>query len=103
MMETLDGEMGLLFFFRDRCIDAQTFPCECHPSRDTVGRRINHSKKNFNVKPVHCTMKFPEGERDVILFQATKDIATDEELRFDYRLQRKSFRGEATALLWLDS
>lgn len=95
--------MAYLFFFRDLCIDAQTFPCECHPSQDTVGRRMNHSRKNPNVKPVHCKMKFPDGERDIILFQATKDIAINTELVFDYGVKRQSFGGEALSLDWLDS
>ncbi|CAK6983379.1 hypothetical protein F2P81_025524, partial [Scomber scombrus] len=103
MMESTEGEKGFLFFFNDLCIDAQTFPCECHPSQDTAGRKMNHSKKRFNVKPLHCKMKFPEGERDIILFQATKDIAINDELLFDHGVRRKSFHSEAMALLWLDS
>ena len=49
---------------------------------DTVGRRINHSTKKINVKPFHCKMQFLEGERDTILFKATKDIAVNEEILF---------------------
>ncbi len=45
-------------------IDAQTFPCECHPDIDTFGRRINHSSKRPKLKPLHCVMKMDGEERD---------------------------------------
>uniref|UniRef100_A0A8D3CLM9 SET domain-containing protein n=2 Tax=Scophthalmus maximus TaxID=52904 RepID=A0A8D3CLM9_SCOMX len=88
---------------RDLCIDAQTFPCECHPSVETMGRKINHSSKNWNLKPLHCLINFPEGARDVILFQAMKDISIRKELCFDYGVNRKSFRGGGLNLEWLDN
>ncbi|XP_038575161.1 uncharacterized protein LOC119902857 isoform X1 [Micropterus salmoides] len=78
------------------------FPCECHPSLETAGRWIRHSKKNFNVQPRHCTVTLPEGDRHVLLFQATKDIVNDEEIRFDHGVKRRSFRGEEEELKWLD-
>ncbi|XP_042578821.1 N-lysine methyltransferase KMT5A-like [Cyprinus carpio] len=57
MMQEIHDETGYLFFFkarqRDLCIDAQT-PCECHPDADTFGRRINHSSKRPNLKPLPC-------------------------------------------------
>ncbi|KAG9259454.1 hypothetical protein AMEX_G27973 [Astyanax mexicanus] len=57
IMEQHTGGMGYLLFFKAKgnvpmCIDAQTFPCECHPQKDTFGRRINHSGKQSNIKPV---------------------------------------------------
>lgn len=89
MMDKLDEGMGYLFFFKGMggvklCIDAQTFPCECHPQKDTFGKRMNHSGKNFNVRPVHFKLKFPDGPRDTILFLATRDIKCNEELLWDY-------------------
>lgn len=106
MMAEMQDDMGHLFFFthgsEEVCIDAQNFPCECHPSLETAGRWIRHSKKNFNVQPRHCTVTLPEGDRHVLLFQATKDIASDEEIRFDHGVKRRSFRGEEEELKWLD-
>ncbi|ROJ64732.1 N-lysine methyltransferase KMT5A-A [Anabarilius grahami] len=106
MVKSIKCDMAYLFFFhaagRDLCVDAETFPCECHPTENTIGRRINHSSKRANLRPVHCLMNFPEGPRDVILFQAKRDIHLCEELLFDYGVKRKSFRGEALDLDWLD-
>lgn len=106
LKSTQDNNNYYLFFFssgeKKLCIDAQTFPCKCHPDIETIGRKLNHSRKNPNVKPVHCLMQFPEGEKDVILFRAMKDIPVDEEIRFDYGVNRKSFRGEGLDLQWLD-
>ncbi|ROJ64734.1 N-lysine methyltransferase KMT5A-A [Anabarilius grahami] len=106
MVKSIKCDMAYLFFFhaagRDLCVDAETFPCECHPTENTIGRRINHSSKRANLRPVHCLMNFPEGQRDVILFQAKRDINLCEELLFDYGVKRKSFRGEALNLDWLD-
>ncbi|XP_036376492.1 uncharacterized protein LOC118772334 [Megalops cyprinoides] len=105
MMQDLD-EVGHLFFFksgqRNLCIDAQTFPCECHPNADTVGRRIKHSSKRANLKPLRCVLKVDGEDTDVILFKALKDIRVDEELKFDYGVNRKSFRGDGLDLDWLD-
>uniref|UniRef100_A0A8C1YX48 SET domain-containing protein n=1 Tax=Cyprinus carpio TaxID=7962 RepID=A0A8C1YX48_CYPCA len=68
----MQDELGHRFFFKhgseEVCIDAETFPCECHPSLETKGRWITHSKKNFNVQPRHCIVKLQEGDRDVLLF-----------------------------------
>ena len=69
---------------------------------DTVGRRINHSTKKINAKPFQCKMQFPEGEKDTILFKATKDIAVNEEIFFHYGVSRMSNTGEGVALEWLD-
>nr|XP_055062938.1 uncharacterized protein LOC129445994 [Misgurnus anguillicaudatus] len=106
MIESIQGDMGYLFFFRDGeqdlCVDAETFPCECHPTENTMGRRINHSSKRANLMPVHCRINFPEGRKYVILFKAIRDIRICEELLFDYGVKRSSFRGEGLNLDWLD-
>ena len=106
MMENLVDEPGYLFFFkageRDLCIDTQTFPCECHPDADTIGRRINHSRKNPNLKPMQCVLMVDGEAKQVILFRALVDIPVDKELKFDYGVNRKSFRGESLDLDWLD-
>ena len=67
-----------------------------------TGRRINHSRKNPNLKPLHCVLRVDGEDRDVILFKALRDIRVDAELKFDYGVRRKSFRGEDLALEWLD-
>ncbi|KAK2863559.1 hypothetical protein Q5P01_003092 [Channa striata] len=89
MQESRGIEMGHLYFFssggRKLCIDAHTFPCECHPDGDTTGRKMKRSGKNPNVQPIHCRMLFPEGEKDTVLLVAAKDIVVNEELCFDYK------------------
>ena len=102
MMERLNDRAGYLFFFRDLCIDAQTFPCDCHPDMDTVGRRIKHSSKKANLKPLHCVLRVDGEDRDVILFKAIENIKVDEELKYDFGMRRKSFKGEGLDLEWLD-
>lgn len=106
MMADLNGEAGYLFFFKSGdkslCVDAQTFPCSCHPQMDTFGRRINHSSKAANIKPFGCKMTLNGEEKDIVLFKAMRDITVDEELKFDYGVNRKSFRGEGLDLKWLD-
>ncbi|XP_039527510.1 uncharacterized protein LOC120479279 isoform X1 [Pimephales promelas] len=93
-----DDEDGHMFFFkagqRELCIDAQTFPCECHPGTDTVGRRINHSTKAPNLKPFHCRLRVDGEDKYVILLRALQDISVGVELRFDHGVKRKSFCGE---------
>lgn len=107
-MEALEeGAMCYLFFFKGRfgtklCLDAQTFPCECHPAKDTFGRRMNHSCKAFNVKPVVFRLNLPDGAKDSVLFLATRDIAVNDELCWDYGVRRASFKGEGMDLDWLD-
>ncbi|KAK2814416.1 hypothetical protein Q5P01_000510 [Channa striata] len=97
ILESSTDEMGYLYFFtsgsQQLCINAQTHPCRCHPTMETMGRKMNHSKNNLNVKPQHCKIKFPEGEKDTLLLVAARDISVDEELCFDYGVNRKSFRG----------
>ncbi|KAK2814202.1 hypothetical protein Q5P01_000706 [Channa striata] len=106
ILESSTDEMGYLFFFtsgsQQLCINTQTHPCRCHPTMETMGRKMNHSKNNLNVKPQHCKIKFPEGEKDTLLLVAARDIAVDEELRFDYGVNRKSFRGEGLDREWFD-
>ncbi|XP_053531436.1 uncharacterized protein LOC108256814 [Ictalurus punctatus] len=87
---------------RPLCIDAQTFPCECHPCADTVGRRLNHSSKQANLCPEPFVLKVNGQDVDVVLFRALRDISVDIELKFDYGVKRKSFRGEDQDLQWLD-
>ncbi|XP_075931586.1 uncharacterized protein LOC142931513 isoform X2 [Anarhichas minor] len=86
-MEALKNQPGYMFFFKsgDRalCIDAHTHPCKCHANVETVGRRINHSCKKPNLKPVQCVLKVDGEDTHVILFKTLKDIKVDEELRFD--------------------
>ncbi|KAL1250656.1 hypothetical protein QQF64_018452 [Cirrhinus molitorella] len=115
MMKDINDEAGYMFFFkagqRDLCIDAQTFPCACHPTADTAGRRINHSsKRGPNLKPVPCALKKKikgggveeDNPKDVVLFRALCDISVDTQLKFDYGVRRQSFRGEGLDLDWLD-
>ncbi|XP_077083203.1 uncharacterized protein LOC143736351 [Siphateles boraxobius] len=84
MVQGLHDKAGYLLFFtagqRDLCIDAQTFPCECHPAIDTVGRRINHSSKAPNLKPFHYRLRVNGEDKDVILFRALQDIGVGVEL-----------------------
>ncbi|KAK7918665.1 hypothetical protein WMY93_009949 [Mugilogobius chulae] len=95
-----------VFFFKDSegnryCVDATDFPCPCHPTMETFGRRMNHSRKNPNVKPRVQDLQFPEGEKTVIVFYALRDISPGEELLWDYGI-KESFGGEGADLLWLD-
>ncbi len=107
MDEMQEGAMCYLFFFRGRlgtklCIDSQNSPCECHPGKDTFGRRMNHSGKAFNVKPAVFRLNFADGPRDTVLFLAHKNIAVGEELCFDYGVRRMSFNGEGMDVGWVD-
>ncbi|XP_056441556.1 uncharacterized protein LOC130379000 [Gadus chalcogrammus] len=68
-----EGVVSYLFFIRGRlgtklCVDSQNFPCECHPGKDTFGRRLNHSGKAANVKPVVFQLNFPDGAKDTSSF-----------------------------------
>ncbi len=106
-LETLTGEQSYLFFFKGKggeplCIDAQKFPCDCHPDKDTFGRRMNHSRRRNNVRPRRVSLNCPEGPRECVLFFALRDIAVNEELLWDYGVRRGSFRGEGRYLPWLD-
>ncbi|KAL1250731.1 hypothetical protein QQF64_018527 [Cirrhinus molitorella] len=69
---------------------------------DTAGRRINHSSKRPNLKPLHCVLKVGGEDRDVILFRALRDINVDTHLKFDYGVEERSIRGEGLDLDWLD-
>lgn len=106
-LKTLTDEPSYLFFFKGKggetlCIDAQKFPCDCHPEQDTFGRRMNHSRRNNNVRPQRFSLNFPSGARECILFLALRDIAVNEELLWDYGVRKGSFGGEGRDLPWLD-
>lgn len=77
-------QMGYPFFFKDRerdlCMDAQTFPCPCHVHMETLGRKINHSRKRPNLKPFHVVLDADGEALDVILFRALVDIDVGTEL-----------------------
>ena len=81
MMEDLKEEAGYLCKSREKgqCIDAQTFPCSCHPLADTSGRRINHSSKSANIKPFCCKMVVNGEDQEVVLFKACQNIPVDQE------------------------
>ena len=103
---TTGKETGHVFFFKNKkgvpmCIDAHTDTCECHPGIQTVGKLINHSKNEANIKPKHITVEIDGRESDVILFLATRTLSVDEEVLFDYGVNEKSFGGEAGGLGWL--
>ncbi|KAL0150373.1 hypothetical protein M9458_054190 [Cirrhinus mrigala] len=106
-LETLTGEPSYLFFFKGKggeplCIDAQKFPCECHPDKETFGRRLNHSRRKNNVRPQRVSLNCPDGPRECVLFIALRHIAINEELLWDYGIRRASFGGEGRDLTWLD-
>uniref|UniRef100_A0AAV2MGE9 SET domain-containing protein n=1 Tax=Knipowitschia caucasica TaxID=637954 RepID=A0AAV2MGE9_KNICA len=102
-------QSGYVLFFKDSagkslCVDATQFPCSCHPTLDTYGRRLNHSRKKPNVAPkVHNLNLANLGKCAVILFHALRDIEAGEELLWDYGVDRKSFCGEGRDLTWLDN
>ncbi|CAB1340595.1 unnamed protein product [Coregonus sp. 'balchen'] len=86
---TDEDEMGYLYFYKDVsektcCIDAKTVPCPCHPEKDTIGRRINHSRKRSNIKGQLQQLEEDGKVWNVILFIAQRDIPVQEELLFDY-------------------
>ncbi|XP_031698496.1 N-lysine methyltransferase KMT5A-like [Anarrhichthys ocellatus] len=105
-IEAVTDNAAYMFFFTFRekhlCIDAQTHPCKCHPELETVGRLINHSSKRPNLKPLQCLLHVDGKDTVVILFKALTEIKVDDELKFDYGVKRKSFRGEGLDLQWLD-
>lgn len=105
-LETLTGEPSYLFFFKGKggeplCFDAQKSPCDCHPDKETFGRRMNHSRRRSNVQPRRVSLDCPEGPRECVLFCALRDIAVSEKLLWDYGVCRASVRGKPW-LPWLD-
>lgn len=106
MLQAQEDGMCYLFFFKDGqrnlCIDAQTFPCSCHRHMETIGRKINHSRKKPNLKPIHVAMNVDGKPFDVILFKVLNNIDIGTELKFDYGVNRRSYQGEGLDLLWLD-
>ncbi|XP_041649782.1 uncharacterized protein LOC121513846 isoform X2 [Cheilinus undulatus] len=91
-----NGRASHLFFFqdgqRDLCMDAQADRCDCHPDKETLGRKINHSSKKPNLKHVHVVMRIAEEDRHVILFRAMEDIDIGTELKCDYGVNRGECR-----------
>ncbi|KAI4800308.1 hypothetical protein KUCAC02_013353 [Chaenocephalus aceratus] len=73
-----------------------------HFTEETFGRKINHSSKHPNIKPLCVVLRLDDEDVHTILFKATRDIKVDTELKFNYGVNRKSFRGEALDLVWLD-
>ncbi|KAI4796482.1 hypothetical protein KUCAC02_026984 [Chaenocephalus aceratus] len=106
MMKDQGDQAAYLFFFNAGgealCIDAQTWPCPCHAGVETFGRKIKHSSKHPNIKPLCVVLRLDDEDVHTILFKATRDIKVDTELKFNYGVNRKSFRGEALDLDWLD-
>lgn len=108
MMKTLSKEeMGCFFFFKNSqgkklCMHAQTFPCHCHPDRDTFGRQTSHSRKRKNLHPEVHKMDLGGKKEYVILFTALKDLDVNAELLLDYGIGRKSFLGEGRDLVGLE-
>ncbi|XP_071219442.1 uncharacterized protein [Salvelinus alpinus] len=105
---TGNDEMGFLYFYKESsgktyCIDAKTVPCPCHPEMDTIGRRINHSRKRSNIKGQLQQLEEDGKVWNIILFIALRDIQVQQELLFDYGVSRKYFVGEGEALEWLDN
>ncbi|KAH3697600.1 hypothetical protein DPMN_085103 [Dreissena polymorpha] len=77
-------DTNYMFFMKEGkfCIDASK-ECSCHSRgvfMTTLGRGLNHSRKNFNVKAKKKTLD----RNTVILLEATRCINKDEELLFDY-------------------
>lgn len=96
-----------MYFFkglggRTLCLDAQSWPCPCHPGMETFGRLMNHSRHRNNVRPFVKLLTLPQGPRECVLFRALRDISMGEELLLDYGVRRGSFRGEGKNLDWLD-
>ncbi|KAL0185432.1 hypothetical protein M9458_021129, partial [Cirrhinus mrigala] len=93
------AQAGHLFFFtskngQDMCLDAHEERCDCHPNKATLGRHIKHSAKRANLSP---RLHFVEDE-PLILFMATRDIQTGEEIRYDYGDNKRSYAGDGLDL-----
>lgn len=94
-------QAGHLFFFTSEtgqamCFDAHDEHCECHPNKTALGRLITHSSKRANVRPRLYRME----DQELLLFIACRDIKENEQLRYDYGSNKKSFAGEDLDLLW---
>ncbi|KAL1246538.1 hypothetical protein QQF64_034583 [Cirrhinus molitorella] len=79
---------------QDMCLDAHEERCHCHPNKTTFGRQIKHSVQRANLSP---RLHFVEDE-PVILFMATRDIQTGEEICYDYGDNRRSYAGDGLDL-----
>ncbi|XP_073701983.1 uncharacterized protein [Garra rufa] len=93
------AQAGHLFFFtskngQDMCLDAHEERCHCHPNKTTFGRHIKHSTKHANLSP---RLHFVEDE-PLILFMASRDIQSGEEIRYDYGDNRRSYAGDGLDL-----
>ena len=66
-----------MFFFQDFCIDATEETKE-------LGRLINHSRKNANLKPISVKLN----GRPRLAFIASKEIKVGDEILFDYNDNR---------------
>ncbi|TTG02122.1 N-lysine methyltransferase KMT5A-A [Bagarius yarrelli] len=82
------------------CIDAHLPKRDCHLEKETFGRLINHSRNHLNLRHRAYRMNYNGEVKDVILFIASKSISVNDELLFDYSVQRKSFNGECLKLCW---
>ncbi|KAH3724875.1 hypothetical protein DPMN_050702 [Dreissena polymorpha] len=95
-------QTNYMFFFRvpsgrKWCIDGAMF-CGCHPLYEFLATPrwcINHSRKDFNLKPYVYTLD----DKPVVLLKAVFDIKEKEELLFDYGV-RKGEDGEP--IEWLN-
>ncbi|XP_057314569.1 N-lysine methyltransferase KMT5A-B-like isoform X2 [Hydractinia symbiolongicarpus] len=79
-----DPKFGCYMYFFDYknkkyCVDATK-------ESGKIGRLLNHSKTQSNV----CTKLFPIGETPHLILVASKEIALDEELLYDYGDRSKS-------------
>ena len=104
---TNEKETGYCFFFKNSkglsmCIDAHSETCHCHPGMQTVGRLINHSKRDTNIKPMHFAVEMDGEEKDVIHFVANRTLNVNEEILFDYGVSRNSHNREGASCEWLD-
>ncbi|XP_073538457.1 uncharacterized protein [Phyllobates terribilis] len=73
------------------CLDAGEAPCSCHPDMpSTFGRKMNHSHKNYNVKPV---LKYIiDDNTPSMLFVANCNIKPGAELLFDHGVKQSIWK-----------
>lgn len=96
MMQEIHDEAGYLFFFkarqRDLCIDAQTSAVNATQTQTRLaeGSTILLKGPTWSPFPV---LKMDGEEKDVVVFKALEDISVDTQLKFDYGVKSKSFRG----------
>ncbi|XP_077155319.1 uncharacterized protein LOC143817716 [Ranitomeya variabilis] len=105
LQSTVHENECYMFFFNIGkevwCFDSREAPCKCHPDMpSTFGRKINHSQKNYNVKPV--VKYILDDHTPSILFTAICDLKPGVELLFDYGVKKNQF-GEASNISWLNT